>query len=315
LKLIAKKGVGRVNVLIFGGTGFIGSNLCQSLLKQGHKVRILDRTMKKMDFNSSGIEFIEADFVQVHDFKQFLQGIDIVYHFISTTVPASSNTNKVFDISSNVCTTLRLLDDIVKSSVKKVVFLSSGGTVYGQSEINPILEDYPTNPICSYGIQKLTIEKYLYYYHHEYGLDYQIIRLANPYGRGQNGKNGQGVIPIFIHKILQGEEIQIWGDGLTTRDYIYIDDVIDAICLLQEYSGSNKILNLGSGQGSTLIEIVNVISEETNKEPNILFLEARSIDVKTNVLDISKITQELNWRPEKKLRDGIRQMLLDMKEV
>jgi UDP-glucose 4-epimerase len=304
-----------VNVLILGGTGFIGSNLCHSLLKRGYKVRIMDRTMKKMDFDSSGIEFIEADFIQVHDFKPFLQDIDVVFHFISTTVPATSNGNKVFDISSNVCSTLRLLDDIIQTNVKKIIFLSSGGTVYGQSEMNPIPEEYPTNPICSYGIQKLTIEKYLYYYYHEYGLDYQIIRLANPYGRGQNGKNGQGVIPIFIRKILRNEEIQIWGDGLTTRDYIYIDDVIAAVCLLLEYTGSNKILNLGSGQGSTLIDIVNVISEVVNKEPNIRFLEARSIDVKTNVLDITKITQVLCWIPQKKIKDGIRQMLLDMKEI
>ncbi|WP_307555782.1 NAD-dependent epimerase/dehydratase family protein [Paenibacillus sp. V4I5] len=296
-------------MLILGGTGFIGSNLCQKLLEQGCKVRIMDRTMKKIDFNSSGIEFIEADFTQVRDFKPFLQGIDILYHFISTTVPATSNVNKVFDISSNVCSTLRLLDDIIQTNVKKIIFLSSGGTVYGQTEMNPIPEEYPTNPICSYGIQKLTIEKYLFYYYHEYGLDYQIIRLANPYGRGQNGKNGQGVIPIFIHKILQDEEIHIWGDGLTTRDYIYIDDVINALSLLPKYSGSNKILNLGSGQGSTLIDIVNVIAEELNKKPEIKFLDARSIDVKTNVLDISKITQALSWRPEKSLRDGIKLML------
>lgn len=295
-----------MNVLILGGTGFVGSNLCHNLLQRGHKVRILDRTIKNIDSNSSDIEFYEADFIQIHDFKPFLQGIDIVYHLISTTVPSTSNINKVYDISSNVCSTLHLLDDIIQTNVKKIIFLSSGGTVYGQTEKSPISEEHPTNPVCSYGIQKLTIEKYLYYYHHEYGLEYQIIRLGNPYGRGQNGKNGQGVIPIFIRKIMQDEEIQIWGDGLTTRDYIYINDATQALSLFTEYTGNQKILNLGSGQGSNLIDIVNVIAEELNKKPEIRFLRPRSIDVKSNVLDITKIKYELNWNPEINLRSGIK---------
>ncbi|WP_078500211.1 NAD-dependent epimerase/dehydratase family protein [Paenibacillus selenitireducens] len=302
-----------MNVLVLGGSGFIGSNLCETLVQLGHHVKIMDRSMKKTDFNFTQIEFIEADFTQIEDFKPILQGIDIIYHLISTTVPATSNVNKIYDISSNVCSTIQLLDACVQTGVKKIIFLSSGGTIYGQTEVNLIPEEHPTNPICSYGIQKLTIEKYLYYYNHEYGLDYHIIRLANPYGKGQIGKNGQGVIPIFIRKIMNNEEIQIWGDGSTTRDYIYIDDATQALCMLLEYKGDCKLYNLGSGQGVSLLDIVNCISEVVNIQAKIRFMEARSIDVKSNVLDISKITKELHWEPRKKLKDGIYQMYLDIK--
>ncbi|UJF34268.1 NAD-dependent epimerase/dehydratase family protein [Paenibacillus hexagrammi] len=295
-----------MNVLVLGGTGFIGSNLCKSLLIRGHKIRIIDRTIKNIGFDMTNIECVEADFIDIIDFKPYLKNIDVVYHLISTTVPATSNMNRYFDVNSNVCTTIRLLDDIVKSNAQKIIFLSSGGTIYGQTEITPIPEDHPTNPICSYGIQKLTIEKYLFFYFHEYGLDYQVVRLSNPYGKGQNGRKGQGVIPIFINKVLKNEEIQIWGDGLTIRDYIYIDDVIEALSTLLEYSGEHRILNLGSGKGSTLIDIINIISSVTGQKALVSFTEARSIDVRANVLDIKKTTKELKWEPKYSLSNGIK---------
>ena len=298
-----------MNILVLGGTGFIGSNLCEQLVQYGHKVRIMDRSMKKTAFINSHFEFVEADFTQVEDYGQLLNGIDIIYHLISTTVPATSNTNPVFDITSNVCSTIKLLQAAVNSKIKKIIFLSSGGTVYGQTDSGLISEEHPTNPICSYGIQKLTIEKYLYYYYHEYGLDYQIVRLGNPYGKRQLGKNGQGVIPIFIRKVQNNEEIQIWGDGSITRDYIYIDDVSNALRLLLDYRGKVKVFNLGSGKGSSLLDIVNSISIGMGVEPVISFMGARSIDVQSNILDISKISQELRWRPTVELNEGIRQML------
>ncbi|MFC3846892.1 NAD-dependent epimerase/dehydratase family protein, partial [Paenibacillus sp. MAH-36] len=137
-----------MNLLILGGTGFIGSKLTRNLLGQGYHIRIMDRTIKPMDINSLKLELIEADYTKVQDFKPFLQDIDIVFHFISTTVPATSNIDKIFDINTNVCSTLRLLEDMRQTNVKKIIFLSSGGTIYGHSNMDAIPEEHPTNPLC-----------------------------------------------------------------------------------------------------------------------------------------------------------------------
>ncbi|MBG9794320.1 NAD-dependent epimerase [Paenibacillus dendritiformis] len=300
-----------MNVLVLGGNGFIGSNLCTELLRQNHNVRIIDRSIK--NFNKlymKNVEFIEADFVQTQNFRPYLDGIDVVFHLISTTIPSTSNEDKIFDIKTNVCPTIQLLDDIVSMGREiKTVFLSSGGTVYGNSSFDIIPEEHPLNPICSYGIQKMTIEKYLQLYNHEYGIDYSIIRLSNPYGKGQEGKKGQGVVPIFLKKIINEEVIHIWGDGSITRDYIHINDVVDALCRLLHYYGQEKVFNLGSGKGHTLNEIIEEISMVTKKKAFIKYLEPRSIDVKKNVLDTSKIKQELMWRPQVSLNEGIQNML------
>jgi len=299
-----------MNVLVLGGNGFIGSNLCQELLKQKHNVRILDRSIKNNNIHYlSNVEFIEIDYVQTEDFTPYLKGIDVVFHLISTTIPSTSNENKIFDIKTNVCPTIQLLEDIIKTGHIKIVFLSSGGTVYGDTRLEVIPEEHPLNPICSYGIQKLTIEKYLQFYNHEYGLDYSIVRLSNPYGRGQDGRKGQGVVPIFLKKIINEESIHIWGDGSITRDYIHINDVVDALCKLLHYSGQKKVFNLGSGKGHTLNEIIEEISLVVQKKAFIEYLEPRSIDVKKNVLDISTIKKELMWKPKISLNEGIQNML------
>jgi UDP-glucose 4-epimerase len=301
-----------VNILITGGTGFIGTNLCKALANQGHYIKIIDRTIKNLDLLTSlstPIEFIKIDYTKINNYRPYLKNIDIIFHLISTTLPSTSNDNKEFDVVSNVCSTIRLLEDAVVSGVKKIVFFSSGGTVYGETQAENLTEEHPTNPICSYGIHKLTIEKYLHYFWHSYGLNYLIVRLSNPYGWNQIIKKGQGVVPIFIQKIIQDEDIQIWGDGLNVRDYIYIDDVINALNLLINYEGQTKIFNLGSGKGYSLLEVINTISDILCIKPKINFIEARNIDVRRNVLDITKIQKEIKWKPEVNLREGIMKVL------
>ncbi|WP_238916671.1 NAD-dependent epimerase/dehydratase family protein [Clostridium sp. YIM B02555] len=295
-----------MNCLVLGGTGFIGTNLCQRLIKEGHKIKVFARNnFDNSIINFKNIEFIQSEFNEYVDFEKCLDSIDMVFHLISTTVPSTSNEDRVFDLYSNVIPTLKLLDACVKKNIKKIVFLSSGGTVYGIPKEIPINEEHPTNPICSYAIQKLTIEKYLHFYFCQFGLDYSIIRLSNPYGIGQVGNRGQGVVPIFMNHIMKNEPITIWGDGSVTRDYIYIDDVSDAITRIMNYSGETRLFNIGSGYGLTLIDVANKIAEVIGRSCEIKFLEARKIDVNTNVLNIDKAMKELEWKPLITFDEGI----------
>ena len=160
------------------------------------------------------------------DFEKLVEGQEEVYHLLSTTVPSTSNQMIETELRENVLLTVKLLEACVNQGVKKIVFFSSGGTVYGKESACPLNEDTPTNPITSYGIQKITIEKLLYLYSYIYGIDYRIIRLANPYGPYQKPNGVLGAVTTFTYKAIKGEEIQVYGDGSVVRDFIYIEDAI-----------------------------------------------------------------------------------------
>ena len=198
-----------------------------------------------------------------------------------------------------------MLDLAVKYSVKKIIFTSSGGTVYGVPSEIPITENSLTNPICSYGINKLSIEKYLHLYHHLYNLDYCILRLANPYGQGQKLLSSQGVISIFIYKALCNHILEIWGDGTTTRDYIYIDDVVRSLVAAIDYNGKEKIFNIGSGQGITLNTLISQIEQILGYQIKCNYLDSRPLDVPINILNIDRAKYHLDWKPLISLPEGL----------
>ncbi len=207
----------------------MGSHLCDALLAEGHSVRIFDRPNLKRfrEFSADEqVEWVEGDFANQEDIARAVPDCDVIYHLVSTTLPKSSNDNPVYDVETNIVGTLHLLEVARKSTVRKVIFISSGGTVYGVPNSTPINEEHPTNPICSYGISKLTIEKYLNLYYTLYGLDYCVLRLANPYGERQRTTVAQGAVAVFLHRALRNETIEIWGDGSVVRDYIYVSDAI-----------------------------------------------------------------------------------------
>lgn len=237
--------------------------------------------------------------------REALEGIDVVFHLASTTLPKTSNDDPGYDVRSNVVDTIQLLEVCVDAGVRKVIFASSGGTVYGVPERLPIKEDHPTNPISSYGIVKLTIEKYLGLLHYLYGLDYAALRISNPYGPYQDPAGQQGAISVFLHRILSGQPIAIWGDGEIVRDYVYISDVVDALELAARSETSRKVLNVGSGRGRSLNEILEVISGIVRREPEVEYLPARSLDVPASVMDVGNARKCLGWIPEVDLVDGV----------
>ena len=294
--------------IIYGGGGFIGSHLCDELLKKEYNVIIFD----KLNFSHSNIihhkdsiRIIEGDFNNAVDLKNSLKDVDIVFHLVSSTLPASSNQNPVYDVETNLVSTLKLLNLTRESRIKKIIFISSGGTVYGVPEIIPIPENHPRNPICSYGIVKKTIEDYLFMYYKLFHLDYTVFRISNPYGERQNPLVAQGVIPVFLRKIFLNEPIEIWGNGEVTRDYIYIKDVVKLIVKSLDYKTSSRIFNVGSSVGTTLKELINIISGITNKQPEIRYKEARTIDVPVNILDNALARKTFDWKPETDLLKGI----------
>lgn len=302
----------KLRCLVLGGKGFIGSHLVEALLDQGYFVRVFDRPhvesisdeIKKV----AGYEAFEGDIASEADIIEALEGCDVCFHLISTTLPKSSNDDPIFDIETNLIATVKLLKEASRQKLKKLVFLSSGGTVYGSPVNLPIDENDPTNPICSYGIVKLSIEKYLDLYYNLHGLDYTVLRLSNPFGERQRVLASQGAVAVFLGKVLRGEDIEIWGDGTVIRDYIHISDVVSAMIAAMKYKGTQRVLNIGSGEGVSLNEVISGIEKVTNLKANVSYVASRTFDVSKNVLSIDRAKKELGWEPVMPFLEGIEQM-------
>lgn len=298
--------------LLFGGGGFIGSAVADRLLADGHALRIfeLPRVDPHRPFDSSeSVEWLTGDFQNVSDLRRAIDGVDAVLHLVSTTLPKGSNEDPVYDVNTNVISTIHMLNTMVQTGVKRIIFISSGGTVYGVPHAIPIPEDHPTNPEVSYGITKLIIEKYLYLYSRLHGLEPITLRVANPYGERQRAGTGQGAVAAFIRRALAGESIEIWGDGSVARDYIYISDVACACALAMQYQGAKMIFNISSGVGTSLTDLVAAIETIIEKPLQVRHLPGRGFDVPISVLDSSLAKKELNWAPKVGLLEGLRRTI------
>jgi UDP-glucose 4-epimerase len=294
-----------MKILILGGNGFIGSNLVDKLLLEGHYVRVFDQNKEYYRNPLPEVNYHYGDFGNRELLSLALMNIDIVVHLISTTLPKTSNDDPIFDIQSNVIETLFLLEKCVEYNIKKVIFTSSGGTVYGVPESIPVLENHKTNPICSYGISKLTIEKYLFLFNELYNLDYVILRPSNPFGIRQNPFGTQGAIPIFLGKILKNEPIEIWGNGDVIRDYLNVEDLVGAIYCSIINKTNSKIFNIGSGQGHSLNDLLTIMKNVTDRDFLITYADSRTCDVPEIYLDITRSKKELFWKPTNTLEYGI----------
>jgi UDP-glucose 4-epimerase len=295
--------------LVLGGAGFIGSHLVEALLKEGHKVTVFDKIGIKTDNLEKvldEIELIEGDFLDEHFLEELPKGMDYVFHLVSTTLPATSNLNPVYDVQSNLAPSVKLIEQCVAHKIKKFFFISSGGTIYGIPEKTPIPETHPKNPINSYAITKLGVEKFLHLYHHLHGLDYVVLRLSNPYGPRQPFDKGQGVIAVFIHNILSGKPLEVWGDGAQLRDYLYIEDAINAFIAVLKKETPSKIYNFGSGEPTSVNDIIRILREVSGRDIKVVYKPSRSADVPENYLDISRAKTQLGWKPNIGLMTGIK---------
>ena len=306
-----------MNILILGAAGFIGTNLTIKLAENKEsQITLVDKsesyfsTIEK--FNFSNVELKESSLDINMDFS-ILENQDIVYHLVSTNVPTTSNQHISYDIQANVLFSSNLFDACVKHRVKKVVFISSGGTVYGKEATCPLPENTPTNPISSYGVQKIMIEKLMYLYNYMYGLDYRIIRLANPYGPYQRPNGVLGVVTTFTYKALKGEELQVYGDGSVVRDFIYIDDAIRGILNIVEGKNKHHIFNLGCGYGTSIKEVVETVRKVAGTDTKVVYKEGRHVDVPVNYLDISRYEKYYGKLNPISLEQGIKRTIEFMK--
>lgn len=294
--------------IVYGGGGFIGSHLAEKLLNSNYEVTVFDKlnfSKKNISAFEDKIKILEGDFNNIVDIKNSLNNVDVVFHLVSSTLPASSNDNPVYDVETNLVSSLNLFKECVERKIRKVIFLSSGGTVYGIPESIPVKETDNSNPICSYGIIKKTIEEYLFMFEKIYGLDYFVFRLSNPYGERQNPRAAQGAIAVFINKAINKELITIWGDGNIVRDYIYIKDAVNVLVDAVALTSKNKIYNLSSGAGYSLNELIDIIKKISGKEINVEYKDKRNIDVPVNILDNTSVKKTFNWRPETSIEKGM----------
>jgi UDP-glucose 4-epimerase len=297
--------------VVLGGSGFLGQRLCRSLVGAGFRVRSVSRSGPPKGRPETWwpeVEWIAAP-LGTESSARTLQHADSVFHLASTTLPSTSDADMAYDLESNLVATVRMLEAAAASRVRRMVFVSSGGTVYGIARQNPIPESHPTDPICSYGIHKLTIEKYLQLFRSKNRLDSIVLRVSNIYGESQDCTRPLGAVAHFTSRAVNGIPIEIWGDGTTTRDYIYVDDVVDALAKSISYEGAERLFNIGSGRGVSLNQLVEMLQQRLSKPVTVNYRSRRGCDVVENVLDISRARNELSWTPAVTLEFGLDTMI------
>jgi UDP-glucose 4-epimerase len=306
----------RLNVdkrcVVLGGCGFLGSVVTRRLVADGWTVRVFGREgvdTWRLQSVLPYIELMTGDFMNVADLRRAINNMPTVLHFIGTTIPQSAMNDIRFDIETNVMSTVRLLELMREHQGQRLVFASSGGTVYGITSHQSILETDPTEPIGPYGVSKLMIEKYIRLFDYNYGLPHVILRVANAYGESQSVDRPQGAVGVFLNKALKGEEICIWGDGTVVRDYVYETDVASATVALLTAKHLSGIYNVGSGVGTNLNELLDAIREVSGSPCQVNYDTSRKFDVLCNILDIEKIKKDFGWSPSVTLTDGIKKML------
>lgn len=298
-----------MRVSILGAAGFIGTNLIMSLMRDvSNDILAVDESVDYFSecVREPNVRLCECRFHTGTDFKSLLAGQEVVYHLVSTNNPTCSNHNIGKDIADNILISINILEACVANHVNKVIFISSGGTVYGNKVTCPIKESAVTNPINTYGIQKLTIEKLFYLYHHMHGLDYSIVRLANPYGPHQRPNGRLGVVTTFAYKALRNEVLTVYGDGNVVRDYIYIDDAVDGILRIADSRSEEKVFNLGSGKGTCVNQVIEIIQKILERDVAVEYIASRSVDVPANVLDVTKYRATFGVGDVTPLEKGIR---------
>lgn len=297
-----------MQILITGGTGFIGSFVVEELVRKGHFIHIIANGRQLPEYLnavSKYVRYFQADFGEVDILDKALPGCDAVIHMAWGTVPKQTKGATVFEFSGNITSSINLIERCIDHNIKKFLFISSGGTVYGIPKHIPITESHELNPISNYGLSKLTIEKILHLYHYSHDFNYAVLRVSNAYGERQNFFKNQGVIGVWLRNILQNGEIEIWGSGDIVRDYVYVQDVANAIVSTLLSTEEASIYNIGGGVGFSLNEIIAEIKNVVDVSFRLTYKPSRNFDVPVNVLDITAARKHIGFAPATSLNEGI----------
>lgn len=287
------------NVLLIGGTGFIGRNIIDFVLKQeefsNYNFVVLSRNNHN-DKHYSNLDYVKGDYADKNLLISLFYKWNFtkVFHCATSTTPLSSGNNILCDINGNLIATIGLLDVMKDFGCKLILYISSGGAVYGEKHLDMISENEICNPVSSYGVVKLTIENYLHLFQTQYGISYLILRVSNPFGKFHVSEN-QGVVNIAIRRVLKEIPMEVWGDGNQSKDYIYVDDLVKIIFLLLKNGIVNKTINVGSGKTQRLNRILDSIKIYLpNLQVN--YVASKETDVKDFCLDISLMQSLLNFQ-------------------
>ncbi len=297
-------------ILVTGGAGFIGSTLVDRLISEGHELIVLDNLVSgKRDYINPQAKLYELDICSPKISEVFAtEKPEIVYHLAAQIDVRISVANPIFDNQVNAVGSLNILENCHKSAVKKFIFVSTGGAIYGEAEEIPTTESAPTYPMSPYGIHKLTTEKYCGFYQEVYGLDYTILRFANVYGPRQYKGGEAGVVSIFIEHAVSGKDCVINGDGLQTRDYVYVDDVVTALSKAKDVNYQGEI-NIGCAKEITVLDIVSAIKASLGSEFNPKHVPAKLGEQRRSCLSYARANKILTWEPTIDINEGVKRTI------
>jgi UDP-glucose 4-epimerase len=297
-----------MRILVTGGAGFIASHVVDAMVEQGHEVAVVDNVSTGFRNNvHPAVAFYEVDIRDPEKLEAVFDEFrpELVNHHaaqmdvrVSTRIPA-------VDAEINIIGSIHLLESAVRHGVRKIIYASTGGAVYGEPAQLPVREDHTLDPVSPYGISKHTVEHYLYLYHKHYGLDYTVLRYPNVYGPRQNPHGEAGVVAIFLKKVIRGEPPVIFGDGTQERDYVYVTDVVEANVQAM-HRGSGMILNLGSGKGTSVLEVLRAIEQAVQRSVTPVFGPPRIGEIQRIALDAARAGEVLGWNAKVSLEEGIR---------
>jgi UDP-glucose 4-epimerase len=295
-------------IVVIGGAGFIGTYVTRQLLASGRDVTVVGRRRAFRLALPMRVRYVEGDYGEGELLRTVLTGADAVLDLAYATVPQTSFADPVFDIVSNLPASVQLFQVAADLGVRRVLLVSSGGTVYGVASSLPIREDHPTNPISPYGITKLTIEKYAGMFGVTNDLDVVIVRPGNAYGEGQQPFSGQGFIATAMHSIINGRPVEVFGQTGTIRDYVHVSDIAAGIVAALDLGAAGEIYNIGTGEGRTNLDVLAALEPfagAAGYEIATTFSAVRPFDVPANVLDSSRLADATGWRPQVAFPDGI----------
>ncbi len=297
-----------MKILVTGGAGFIGSHVADAYIEKGHEVVIIDNlSMGQLQNINPRARFIKLD-IQDSEIEELFkkEHFDVVNHHAAQMDVRLSVADPIYDANNNIIGVINLLKASIENGVKKFIFISSGGAIYGEQNYFPANEEHPTRPLSPYGITKLTGEKYIYFFHHVYDLKFVILRYANVYGPRQNPKGEAGVIAIFTSRMLTGGQPVINGDGLQTRDYVFVGDVVDANLKALDFT-SDDYFNIGTGIETNVNELFHQLNHLTSANVKEIHAPAQPGEQLRSVLNIEKAKKLLKWSPQIALTEGLAQ--------